>query len=205
MAMFHYIPVASHSYPPPHLSDPRDRYFAALAAVQAAEVDYLAAEAARREEDDLRRRLAEIQYRKQEQALHHHLAPYTYPHIYPSYDRLAILRQQLEEEERLRFLALREAELEKRSLREQLVMELETAHLRRAREEALHLKQGQKGKARFQALLGQSVKPLVAINLMSMLLLLSTLLNGFLKSLKRLLLSNRYVAVKTRRFFFDEE
>ncbi|KAG6885522.1 hypothetical protein C0993_000518 [Termitomyces sp. T159_Od127] len=156
--MFHYIPAASYSYVPPHFSDFRDRYFAALAVAKAARADHLAAEAAQREEDNLRCRLAEIQYRKEEQILRscYHLAPYIYPQTYPSYDRLAIPRQQLEEAECHRLLALREAELLKR--REQVVMELEVAYMRRAREEAIRLKQEKRNKACLQALLGQSVK-----------------------------------------------
>ncbi|KAG5729782.1 hypothetical protein E4T56_gene972 [Termitomyces sp. T112] len=159
--MFHYIPASnltSYAYPSP-LSNPRDRYLAALAEAKAAEADYLAADAARREEDDLRRRLAEIQHRKQENSLtsRYDFDPYDYHDSHPSDNRLAILRQQVEEERR-HLLALRKAELEERRRQEYVTIELEAARLRRAHEEAHRLYQEQKQQARLRALLEQSAK-----------------------------------------------
>ncbi|KAG6891098.1 hypothetical protein C0995_014188 [Termitomyces sp. Mi166 len=162
--MFHYIPassIATYPYSSSYLSNSRDRYFAALAEAKAAEADYLAAETARREEDELCRRLADIQQRKQERLLRsrYDLVPYNHLNNYPSYDRLAILRQQVEEEERLRLLVLREAEFKERRRQEQAALELEAARLCRAREEALRVHQEeQKEQARLRALLERSLK-----------------------------------------------
>ncbi|KAG6866245.1 hypothetical protein C0991_006832 [Blastosporella zonata] len=167
--MFHYALPSSYSYSPPSLSlnshspaplsNPRDRYLAALAEAKAAEADFRAAEAAQREEDQLRWRLEEIQYRKQEQLLRsrYDRIPATHLDTYPSYDRLTSLRQQVEAEERLRLVALREADIAQRRLQVEASRELE-ACLVRVREEALHRRQHeQKEQARLAALLSQSV------------------------------------------------
>lgn len=57
--MFSYTQPSAFSY-----SQPRDKYFAAVAAAKAAEADYLAAEAVRTEEEALYARLQELQQRK---------------------------------------------------------------------------------------------------------------------------------------------
>ncbi|KAG6857613.1 hypothetical protein H0H87_010181 [Tephrocybe sp. NHM501043] len=149
--MFHYTPSAylpsPHSYSPAPLSNPRDRYLTALAEAKAAEADFLAAEAAQREEEDLRRRLEEIQYRKHKQQLRSRYDRIPYGHLdsYPSYDRLASLRQQVEAEERLRLVALREAQASR-----EIEAARQEAHRRRQQE--------QRKQARLVALLNQSVK-----------------------------------------------
>ncbi|KAG6907478.1 hypothetical protein DXG01_008768 [Tephrocybe rancida] len=71
--MSFYAPSArlspSYPYAPPGLTSPRDRYLTALAEVKAAQANYLAAEAAEREEEAPARRLQEIQTRKRENIL----------------------------------------------------------------------------------------------------------------------------------------
>ncbi|RDB28983.1 hypothetical protein Hypma_015128 [Hypsizygus marmoreus] len=125
--MFRYtptVPRVSHDFSYP--SNPRDRYLAALAEAQAAEAEYLAAEAIRREEEELHHRLEEIQLRKREAELlrstYRRTAYQSSPLLsnldpYPvhGYDRLAALRRQVEEEEHLRAIALREGDLEQQA------------------------------------------------------------------------------------------
>lgn len=86
--------------PQPTYYSPRDKYLAALQQAKAAEQEYLAAEALELEELSLRRRLHELELRKQRVSY----APPT--------DRLSLLRLQLEEEERRK--AAIEAQLEAR-------------------------------------------------------------------------------------------
>ncbi|KAF8061014.1 hypothetical protein FPV67DRAFT_1423604 [Lyophyllum atratum] len=119
------------AYSPAPLTTPRDRYLAALAEAKAAETEYLAAEAVQREEDALRRRLEDIQLQKQDQELllrsrygrtpHHSSHSLSELGAYPTYgyDRLAALRRQVEEEEAMRLLAVRQAEIEQERRRKE--------------------------------------------------------------------------------------
>ncbi|KAK7468422.1 hypothetical protein VKT23_002936 [Stygiomarasmius scandens] len=112
----------------------RDRYLAALAEAKAAEADYLADEAVRREEEALRQRLEEIQLRKRHEQLSRYqqpLGPYSYS--YGSHDRLALLRQELEEEELRQAAATRERGLE--VLRRREFEEARALALKRQQEE----------------------------------------------------------------------
>ncbi|KAF7319878.1 BAG domain-containing protein [Mycena kentingensis (nom. inval.)] len=105
-----------HSYYPRPTASPRDKYLAALAEAKAAEAEYLAAERLQQEEDDLRRRLDQIQSLK-----HHRAAP-----VYPSYHHqpavdIDALRRQIAVEERERIL--HEQEQERRHKRELKALE----------------------------------------------------------------------------------
>ncbi|KAG6919560.1 hypothetical protein DXG01_004223 [Tephrocybe rancida] len=160
--MFHYTPASrlpsSYSYSPAPVNNPRDRYLAALAEAKAAEADFLTAEAAQREEDDLRRRLEEIQHRKQEQLFR---SPYDRAPFdpYPSYGRLAGLHQQVEAEERLRLVALREAEAAERRREVEVARQIEASRQIQAHVEARRRRQQEeKEQARLAALLEQSTK-----------------------------------------------
>ncbi|KAG6851669.1 hypothetical protein C0991_007174, partial [Blastosporella zonata] len=149
--MFYYIPPSSlpssYSYSPA----PRDRYLAALAEVKAAKSEFLAAEAAQREEDQLRRRLQEIQYREQDQLFRSPYDRIPATQTYPSYEQLSSYYQQIEAEERLRLIALGEADIaERRRQVEASRSPHEEAHHRR--------QQQQREQARLSALLDQSVK-----------------------------------------------
>ncbi|THU89439.1 hypothetical protein K435DRAFT_865279 [Dendrothele bispora CBS 962.96] len=115
-------------------SNPRDRYLAALAEARAAEADYLAAEAVQREEEALRRRLEEIQFQKR----HNRLSQYTqsvdsYSYGHPSRDRLALLRQEIQEEELRQAVIARERELD--ALRRQELEEAELIAFKKRQEE----------------------------------------------------------------------
>ncbi|KAF7319874.1 BAG domain-containing protein [Mycena kentingensis (nom. inval.)] len=106
----------ANSYYPRPASSPRDKYLAALAEAKAAEAEYLAAERLQQEEDDLRRRLDQIQSLK-----HHRAAP-----VYPSYHHqpavdIDALRRQIAAEERERIL--REQEQERRHKQELKALE----------------------------------------------------------------------------------
>ncbi|GLB36524.1 putative BAG domain containing protein [Lyophyllum shimeji] len=155
--MSHYVlaphPPSAFSYPTMPLSAPRDRYLAALAQAKAAEAEYVAAEAVQQEEDALRRRLEEIRLRKREEEVslgsRYGRRPYfssdpllnleTYPTS--GYDRLAAARRQFEEEERLRFLALRQGEAEQQRRRQ--AEELRLRSLMREEQAALRLRRQQ--------------------------------------------------------------
>ncbi|KAG6812056.1 hypothetical protein H0H92_004587 [Tricholoma furcatifolium] len=150
--MFHYATLPrSYSYSSVPL-DPRDRYLAALASARATETEYLAAEAAQREEVHLRRRLQELQHRKFFQSR------YDYG-LSPNYDPYfsTELRRQAELEEQLRLVALKEAELAERRRREEAARQLEEARLRRAREERLRLLLEEE-QARYDAVLTRPVR-----------------------------------------------
>ncbi|KAF5377240.1 hypothetical protein D9615_006352 [Tricholomella constricta] len=151
--MFYYAPAsripASLSYAPAPLSTPRNKYLAALAEAKAAEAEYLAAEAIQQEEEALRRRLEEIRIRKEGGDLlsRYGRAPYTtatpFSNLdnYPAYgyDHLAALRRQVEEEECLNLLALKEAKAEQERLRQ--AEEANLLSLRRQEQVALRLHQ----------------------------------------------------------------
>ncbi|KIY68348.1 hypothetical protein CYLTODRAFT_421669 [Cylindrobasidium torrendii FP15055 ss-10] len=96
---------ASYGYPAPPTA--REKYLAALAQAQAAEQEYLAAEALEREEQAIRLRLAEIEASKRQRLPQHFYAgqssiPTYSPAARPPVDRLELLRLQIEEEERQR-------------------------------------------------------------------------------------------------------
>ncbi|KAG6824606.1 hypothetical protein H0H93_001834, partial [Arthromyces matolae] len=137
---------------------PRDRYLSALAEAKAAEADYLAAEAAQREEEDyLRRRLAQLEYRKRDNFLGSRsaLPVPTVPAAYPSYDHLYRVHQQIAEEEERRA----EAELAQRRRQDHALRQLEAARIHRAREAAQQRRiKEEKEAAALTALLEQSLQ-----------------------------------------------
>nr|GAT44358.1 predicted protein [Mycena chlorophos] len=106
-----------HSYRPvPLAPSPRDKYLAALAAAQAAEAEYLAAERLRQEEEAIRLRLRQIEALKQPS--YHYATPsyndFGYYEPQPPVVDIEALRREIALEERQRIL--REQEQERRSV-----------------------------------------------------------------------------------------